>query len=86
MFLRSARQARRNRNEKLCLLECLGEDECEGYSKGRVGRKNPSHSGKENLISFVKWRGNIHGLLVEHYIFLKKVSQSTDLKERKRDK
>lgn len=34
--------------------KCLGEDECEGYSKGRVGRKNPSHSAKENLISFVK--------------------------------
>lgn len=72
MFLRPARQARRNRNEKLCLLKCLGEDECEGYSKGRVGRKNPSHSAKENLISFVKWRGNIHGLLVEHYILKKR--------------
>lgn len=54
MFLRPARQARRNRNEKLFLLKCLGEDECEGYSKGRVGRKNPSHSVKENLISLVK--------------------------------
>lgn len=72
MFLRPGRQARKNRYEKLCLLEWIGEDECEGYFKGRVGRKNSSYSRKENLISSVKWRGNIHGLLVEHYILKKR--------------
>lgn len=44
-------------------LRWIGNNECEGYFKGKVGRKNQYYCRKENLISFVKWRENIHGLL-----------------------